>query len=146
MNKKTSMIPKEKINRQWFLVDASGWVLGRLASKISHLLQGKDKVWYTPHLNCGDSLVVINTQKIVLTGNKWKDKTYYTHSSYPGGLKKRSAQELFAKNPNLLLQKAVERMLPKNKLQSQRMSHLFLYPGSNHNHTGQKPQLLDWNQ
>ena len=138
------MLPKEQLDPQWFLVDATGWVLGRLASRISNLLLGKNKVWYTPHLNCGDKLVVINTNKIVLTGNKWKDKIYHFHSNYPGGLKKRSAKELFNKNPNLLLQKAVERMLPKNKLQSQRMKYLHLYSGSEHTHKGQNPQVLNW--
>lgn len=144
MNSKTSMLPKEKLERKWFLVDASGWVLGRLATRISNLLQGKGKVWYTPHLDCGDTLVVINTSKIVLTGNKWKDKIYYSHSNYPGGLKKHSAQDLFNKSPNLLLKKAVARMLPKNKLQDERMRHLFLFPNEQHSHHGQKPEVLNW--
>ncbi len=139
---KTSMIRKEDLNAEWFLIDASSQTLGRLATQISVLLQGKNKVSYTPHLNCGDNVVVVNVEKIVLTGNKWKQKKYYSHSNYPGGLKQRTALDLFTKNPVLLVKKAVERMLPKNKLQSQRMSHLFLYVGVNHPHQGQNPVLL----
>lgn len=142
INKKTYMLRKEDISRDWHLIDGTNLILGRLASKIAFFLQGKNKVNFTPHQDCGDYIVVINAEKIHLTGKKWKNKFYYSHSGFPGGLKKISALELFRKTPTLLLHKAVKGMLPKNRLAKLRMNRLFLYVGPQHQHQGQNPQNL----
>ncbi len=141
--KTTKMIRKEDICRDWFFVDAKNLVLGRLATKITNILRGTNKVFYTPHLDCGDNLVVVNVDKIILTGKKWTDKIYYSHSNYPGGLKKRTANDLFKKNPALILQKAVKGMLPRNRLAGKQILRLFLYVNEKHPHEGQKPKTLN---
>ncbi len=132
-----------EIKREWWLVDAEGKTLGRLASKIALLLMGKRKRIYTPHIDTGDFVVVINAEKIKLTGNKWDKKIYYHHSGYPGGLHMRTARELWSKSPERLVQLAVRRMLPKNKLGRKMFKRLKVYRGPEHPHQAQNPKPFD---
>lgn len=143
MNKDTKMLKKEEVVRNWHLVDAQDLVLGKLAVEIAKKLIGKDKVNYTPHVDGGDYVVVINAEKIAVTGKKLKDKKYYRHSGYPGGLKTRSLEEMLAKKPTEVLRKAVERMLPKNKLGAQMINRLKLNVGPNHSNEAQKPTKME---
>jgi len=139
-----SYIPKSnEIKRNWWLVDANGKVLGRLASKIALLLMGKRKPIWTPHLDTGDFVVVINAEKIKLTGKKWDKKIYYWHSMYPGGLKARTARQIWEKHPEKLIMLAVKRMLPKNKLGRKMLKRLKVYKGPEHPHQAQKPQQIE---
>jgi len=138
----TYMAPKNKIERRWFLVDAEGLVLGRAASRIATILRGKHKVIYTPHIDTGDFVVVINAEKIQLTGGKELKKLYYTHSGHPGGLKTRTAETVRAKKPELLMWEAVRRMIPRNPLGRQCMSKLKVYAGPIHPHQAQRPEAL----
>lgn len=135
-------LPKE-IKRNWWVIDANGKVLGRLASKIALLLTGKRKPDYTPHIDGGDFVVVINADKIVLTGGKWKKKLYYRHSGYPGGLKVMTAEQLHNKHPEEIIRLAVKRMLPKNKLGRKMLKRLKVYQGGSHPHKAQNPQVLN---
>lgn len=130
-------LKKEDAKPQWKRIDAEGKVLGRLATEIAVILRGKNKSHYTAHTDSGDYVVVTNADKIVLTGNKWKDKEYIRHSGYLGGLKKETAEELFAKDPAELVMKAVKGMLPKNKLNNQIIKKLRVYAGSDHPHSAQ---------
>ena len=147
--KTTVSIKKEQfekggdLQREWFLVDAENQTLGRLASQISKILIGKHKPIYTPHTDTGDYIVVINSEKIKLSGKKWTDKLYYRHTGYPGGLKTSTALDLFNKNPNLLITNAVKGMMPKNKLCRQSINKLKVYSGSDHPHIGQNPQKIE---
>ena len=137
-------IPKlAEIERKWHLVDAEGKILGRLASRIAQILSGKDKPIYTPHLDVGDFVVVINAEKVKVTGNKEEKKIYYWHSGYPGGLKERTYQELLDKKPQDIIRKAVRGMLPKSKLGRQMFQKLKVYAGPQHPHQAQKPEQLD---
>jgi len=137
-------LPSEKdIKRNWWLVDAEGLELGRLASRIALLLQGKRKRIYTPHIDTGDFVVVVNAEKVKLTGRKLDTKIYYHHSGYPGGLKARTARQILESHPERLIQLAVKRMLPKNKLGRKMFKRLKVYRGSEHPHKAQKPQELD---
>ena len=129
---KTISANKATVDKQWVLVDAEGQSLGRMASKVAKLLRGKYKPNFTPHVDCGDNVVVINADKIVLTGNKWEDKTYVRHTGYPGGQRFRTAQELFDKQPERLVEKAVKGMLPKNKLGAELFRNLRVYVGTEH--------------
>uniref|UniRef100_A0A7C2PJH3 Large ribosomal subunit protein uL13 n=1 Tax=candidate division WOR-3 bacterium TaxID=2052148 RepID=A0A7C2PJH3_UNCW3 len=139
-----TFLPKvEQIERKWFLIDASGIELGRLASRIALLLQGKRKRIYTPHIDTGDFVVVINAEKVVLTGKKLDQKVYYHHSNYPGGLKARTARQILATHPERLIELAVKRMLPKNKLGRRMFLRLKVYKGSEHPHKAQNPQQID---
>uniref|UniRef100_A0A7V3ZXR5 Large ribosomal subunit protein uL13 n=1 Tax=candidate division WOR-3 bacterium TaxID=2052148 RepID=A0A7V3ZXR5_UNCW3 len=139
-----TFLPKvEQIERKWFLIDASGIELGRLASRIALLLQGKRKRIYTPHIDTGDFVVVINAEKVVLTGKKLDQKVYYHHSNYPGGLKARTARQILATHPERLIELAVKRMLPKNKLGRRMFLRLKVYKGSEHPHKAQNPQPID---
>jgi len=131
------------VERKWWLVDADGLVLGRLASILAARLRGKHKPLYTPHIDCGDHIVVVNAEKVALTGAKEEDKVYYRHTGYPGGLRSRTAREQRARRPERLVEKAVERMLPKTKLGRQVISKLHVYAGPEHRHAGQKPAPLD---
>lgn len=142
MNKYTFIQKKENVDRKWYEVDAEGKVLGKLAVEIAVKLMGKDKPTYTPHVDGGDYVVVTNADKIAVTGKKLKDKKYYRHSGYPGGLKVRSLQEMLDKKPTDVLRKAVERMLPKNKLGRQQINRLKLFVTSEHPHVAQKPEKL----
>jgi len=134
--------PKE-IKRNWWLIDADGKVLGRMASKIALLLMGKRKPDYSPHIDGGDFVVVINADRVVLTGNKWKKKLYYRHSGYPGGLKVMTAEEMRNRNPEEIIRLAVKRMLPKNKLGRRMLKRLKVYAGDSHPHKAQNPQALN---
>ncbi len=129
---------------KWFVVDADGQVLGRLATRVARLLIGKDKPQFTPHLDCGDHVVVINAQKVRLTGNKLQQKMYYRHSGYPGGLKETPAQRLFEQHPDKMVREAILGMLPKNRLRAHRAKKLRVYVDAKglERHTGQKPQPL----
>jgi large subunit ribosomal protein L13 len=138
-----SMKPAE-VQKKWFVVDADGLVLGRMAVVIATMLRGKHKPGYTPHVDCGDNVVVINAEKVALTGNKRADKIYYRHTGYPGGIKSRTAgQILEGKKPEDVVIKAVQRMLPKNKLARTQLSNLKVYAGVAHPHDAQQPELLD---
>ena len=139
----TPSIRKRDIERKWFLVDADGLVLGRAASRIAHILKGKHKPQYTPHADVGDHVVVINAEKIRLTGNKEEDKLYHRHTGYVGGLKSTSAAELRTKHPEDLLYNAVRRMLPRSPLGRDMMRKLRVYAGSEHPHVAQKPEAME---
>jgi large subunit ribosomal protein L13 len=138
----TYMAPKNKIDRRWYLVDAEGLVLGRAASRIATILRGKHKVIYTPHIDTGDFVVVINAEKIQLTGGKELKKLYYSHSGHPGGLKTRTAETVRAKKPEMLMYEAVRKMIPRNPLGRQCMSKLKIYAGPIHPHQAQQPEAL----
>ena len=135
--------PKE-VTRDWFIIDADGLVLGRLASQIALRLRGKHKPTFTPHIDCGDNIVVVNADKVVLTGNKRANKTYFWHTGYPGGIKSRTADKILSSRyPERVLIKAVERMISRSPLGRQQMSKLYVYAGNEHPHDAQKPQMLD---
>jgi len=133
---------KGEIERSWYLVDAENKVLGRLATKIATVLRGKHKPVFTPHVDTGDFVIVINAEKVHLTGRKMENKLYYRHSGYPGGLKVRSAEEVLKKKPGNLIKLAVRGMLPKNKLGRKQINKLKVYSGSDHPHKAQMPELL----
>lgn len=141
---KTYSAKPADIDKKWVLIDADGVVLGRLASIVAARLRGKHKPGYTPHLDCGDNILVINAEKVKLTGKKLKDKTYYWHTGYPGGLKQRTAGEIIeGAHPERLIVKAVERMVPRGPLGRRQMKNLRVYAGSDHPHAAQKPEVLD---
>lgn len=138
-----SMKPSE-VNKQWFVVDANGMVLGRMATEIAKILRGKHKAGYTPHIDCGDNVIVINADKVVLTGRKRTDKVYYWHTGHPGGIKSRTAEQILDGDfPERVVQKAVERMVPRGPLGRQQMSNLRVYAGEAHPHEAQNPTTLD---
>jgi large subunit ribosomal protein L13 len=132
-----------EIERRWFVVDAEGKTLGRLATRIADMLRGKGKPQYTPHVDTGDFVVVVNAEKIAVTGNKLDDKIYYRHSGYPGGLKERTLREELERRPTEVLRKAVRGMLPKNRLARQQLNKLKIYAGPEHPHAPQKPETLE---
>lgn len=133
---------KGEIDRSWYVVDADDKVLGKLASKIASVLRGKHKPIFTPYVDTGDFVIVINAEKIHLTGNKLEDKLYYSHSGYPGGLKVKKASEILEKKPEEMIKHAVRGMLPKNRLGRQQLKKLKVYAGSNHPHESQMPREL----
>lgn len=137
---------KESANKEWFLVDAEGETLGRLASRVAKILRGKHKPLFTPHADCGDYVIIINAEKINLTGNKWESKTYIRHTGYPGGQRSRTAQEMLDKKPAAILEKAVKGMLPKNRLGREMYRNLSVCVGSEHPHAGQKPKAINLNE
>jgi large subunit ribosomal protein L13 len=132
-----------EIARDWYLVDAEGQTLGRLATRLADVLRGKGKPQYTPHVDTGDFVVVVNAEKIAVTGNKLDDKMYYRHSGYPGGLKERSLREQLARRPEEVLRKAVKGMLPRNRLSRQQLTKLKIYAGPEHPHDAQAPKPLE---
>jgi large subunit ribosomal protein L13 len=140
---KTFSAKKEDIQKAWYLVDAEGKVLGRLATELAKILRGKTKTIYTPHVDTGDFVVVINAEKIRLTGKKMEKKVYYWHTGYPGGLKSINAKMLLDKKPERVLKRAVKGMLPKNPLGRQMLRKLKVYAGPDHPHQAQQPQVLD---
>jgi large subunit ribosomal protein L13 len=140
---KTYQAKKEELKYQWYLVNAEGKVLGRLASELSKILRGKHKPTFTPHVDTGDFVVVVNAEKVGLTGKKLKDKIYYRHTGYPGGIKEVSAEKLLAKKPTELIRRAVKGMLPKNSLGRQMLRKLKVYAGPNHPHKAQNPVPLE---
>jgi large subunit ribosomal protein L13 len=140
---KTYIAKKENVTRDWFVVDAEGKVLGRLASEIARRLRGKHKPVYTPHADAGDFIIVLNVGKLVLTGNKLTDKKYYHHSGYPGGIKETTAGKLLEERPEEVLRRAVRGMLPKNSLGRKMLTKLKIYSDSAHNHEAQCPKTLE---
>ncbi|NPA42924.1 MAG: 50S ribosomal protein L13 [Chlorobi bacterium] len=142
---KTLSAKKENVDRKWWVVDAEGQVLGRLASKVAKILQGKHKPCYTPHVDCGDYVIIVNADKIKLTGKKWEQKEYKWHTGYPGGLRSMTARELWEKDPARLVEKAVKGMLPKSRLGRQMYRKLHVYAGPEHKHQAQQPEQLDIN-
>ena len=142
---KTVSANKATVTKEWLLVDADGQTLGRLASKVAKLIRGKHKPNFTPHVDCGDNVVVINAEKITLSGKKWTDKTYIRHTGYPGGQRSLTATEMFEKNPTRLVEKAVKGMLPKNKLGSALFRNLYVYARSEHKQEAQTPRVMDLN-
>ena len=139
---KTEVAKAENIKRDWYVVDAQDMVLGRLSTRVAGILRGKNKALYTPSVDTGDFVIVVNAEKIALTGRKLADKTYYSHSGYVGGLKEISAGKLLEKKPEELIKKAVKGMLPKNKLARAMLSKLKVYAGSSHPHEAQQPKIL----
>ncbi|MBP2315887.1 50S ribosomal protein L13 [Azospirillum soli] len=141
---KTFNLKPTDIEKKWYVVDADGLVLGRLASILANILRGKNKPTYTPHMDCGDHVVVINAEKVKLTGNKRQDDIFYWHTGYPGGIKGRSkGQILDGKYPERVIEKAVERMVPRGPLGRKQMTHLKVYKGAAHPHDAQQPVALD---
>ena len=143
---KTISANKATSDKQWVLVDAEGQTLGRLASKVAILLRGKHKPNFTPHVDCGDNVIVINSEKINLTGNKWNDKSYIRHTGYPGGQRSLTATELFAKDPARVIEKSVKGMLPKNKLGAALFRNLDVVVGATHKHEAQQPKTINLNE
>jgi len=143
---KTISANKATADKQWVVVDAENQTLGRLASKVAKLLRGKHKPNFTPHVDCGDNVIVINAEKINLSGNKWNDKTYIRHTGYPGGQRSLTANELFGKNPTRIVEKSVKGMLPKNKLGSALFRNLTVVVGTEHKHEAQKPKAINLNE
>ena len=139
---KTYQAKKEEVEHQWYLVDAQGKVLGRLATELAKILRGKNKPIYTPHVDTGDFVIVVNAGKVALTGKKMKDKIYFHHTGYPGGIKEMSAEKLLAKKPTEMIRIAVKGMLPKNSLGRQMIQKLKIYAGAKHPHEAQKPVPL----
>ena len=140
---KTFVVKASDIERQWWVVDATGQTLGRLATRIATLLEGKHKVTYSPHLDTGDHVVVINAARIKVTGNKLIQKRYYRHSGYPGGLKEESLQTLMARKPELVIERAVKGMLPQNRLGRAMIKKLKVYGGAEHPHQAQQPTAAE---
>ena len=140
---KTYVPKKTEIKKNWYLVDAEGKILGRLASKIAQVLSGKNKPIYTPFLDTGDFVVVINAKKVKVTGNKEEKKKYYHYSGYPGGMKEIVYEKLLEKKPTVIIQKAVRGMLPKSKLGRKMIKKLKVYAGAEHRHQAQNPQKID---
>ena len=134
---------KETIKRKWYVIDAEGKPLGRVASKAAHILRGKHKATYTPNIDCGDFIIIVNAEKAILTGNKLDKKMYYNHSGYPGGLRERTAREMQENYPVEMVERAVKGMLPHNRLGRQMYKKLFVYVGSEHPHMAQKPEIME---
>ncbi len=142
---KTISANRETANKSWILVDAEGQTLGRMASKVAKIIRGKNKANFTPHADCGDYVVVINAEKVRLTGSKMEDKIYVRHTGYPGGQRELTARELLARKPVALVEKAVKGMLPKNRLGNKLFTNLYVVEGAEHKHEAQKPTKIDLN-
>ena len=139
---KTFMLRNEDVSTKWYLIDAEGETLGKVAVKAAHILRGKHKVTFTPHVNCGDAVIIVNAGKVNLTGDKLNKKVYYNHSGFPGGLRERTAKVMKEQYPVEMVERAVKGMLPKNRLGRQMYKKLFVYEGENHNHEAQKPEKI----
>lgn len=140
---KTFMANSQNVTRKWYVVDAEGKTLGRLATQIATVLRGKHKPTYTPHVDCGDYVIVVNADKIELTGKKWNQKMYYSYSGYNGGLKETAAKDVMAKFPTRMVEKAIVGMLPHTRLGEQMAKKLFVYAGPEHKHIAQQPETLE---
>ena len=140
---KTSYIKASEVDKKWYIVDASEQTLGRLSSKVAQILRGKQKVNYTPHMDMGDFVIIVNAEKVLLSGNKEEQKEYFKHTNYPGGAKTSSVKLLRTKNPKFILQNSIKGMLPHNRLGKKILEHLKIYVGKNHPHTAQKPSKLE---
>ena len=141
--KTTYMQKKETVVRDWYVIDAKDMPLGRVASKAAVMLRGKHKVTYTPHIDCGDNIIIINASEVLLTGNKLENKKYYNHSRYAGGLRERTAKEMKANYPTEMVELAVKGMLPKGRLGRQMYKKLHVYAGAEHPHTAQQPKVVE---
>ena len=137
------MQKKETVERKWYVIDAEGKSLGRVASLAAKYLRGKHKPTYTPHIDCGDNIIIVNAQKVNLTGNKLEDKMYYNHSQYVGGLRERTAKVMREQYPVEMMERAVKGMLPHNRLGRDMYRKLFVYAGNEHKHSAQKPEVLE---
>lgn len=142
---KTISANKATVDKQWLVVDAEGEILGRLASKVAKLLRGKYKPSFTPHVDCGDNVIIINAEKISLSGNKWDSKTYIHYTGYPGGQRFATAKEILSKHPERIIEKSVKGMLPKNKLGAEIYRNLKVYVGPKHDQEAQKPSAINLN-
>lgn len=141
---KTFSLKTEEVQKKWYVIDAAGLVVGRLASVIAMRLRGKHRAFYTPHVDCGDNIVVINADKVVLTGRKLDQKVYYHHTGFPGGIKERKARFILeGRHPERVVMKAVQRMLPRGVLGRQQLGNLRVYAGTEHPHVAQQPEVLD---
>ncbi|WP_342252532.1 50S ribosomal protein L13 [Spiroplasma endosymbiont of Amphibalanus improvisus] len=140
--RQTTILKNEEIKKEWFLIDATDLTLGRMASKVALILKGKNKANYTPHLDCGDNVIIINADKINLSGNKYNDKKYYSHSQYPGGLKITKAKDMLRKKPIYPVERAVRLMLPKGILGRKIFKNLFVYSDDKHPHEAQQPKKI----
>lgn len=130
------------VQRNWYVVDGTNQTVGRISSKIAAVLRGKNKAYYTPHVDCGDFIVVTNAEKVKFTGNKFEDKVYINFSGYPGGKKEETAKDLIKRRPEVIIERAVKGMLPKNRLGRKMIKKLFVYAGNQHPHTAQQPKPL----
>ncbi len=142
---KTVSANKETVNKEWVLIDADGQVLGRVATLIASMLRGKHKTNFTPHVDCGDYVIVINAEKVEFTGNKWDDKEYVRHTGYPGGQRFTSAETMLKKHPERIIENAVRGMLPKNRLGRALFRNMHVYTGDSHPHEAQNPKKIDLN-
>ncbi|MFO7851276.1 MAG: 50S ribosomal protein L13 [Bacteroidota bacterium] len=140
---KTISANKATVNKEWLLVDADGEILGRLASKVAKLIRGKHKPDFTPHVDCGDNVIIINADKVKMTGNKWEEKEYIRYSGYPGGQKSVHVSEVFKKHPEKVVENAVRGMLPKNRLGRAIFNNLYVYAGDKHEQEAQKPKKIE---
>ena len=141
----TVSVNKATASKEWVIVDADGQSLGRMCSKVAKLLRGKYKPSFTPHVDCGDNVIIINAEKVVLTGKKWEDRVYLKYSGYPGGQREFSPRDLQKKGSDRLFRKVVKGMLPKNKLGDKLLNNLYVYEGSEHAHAAQQPRTIDIN-
>ncbi|EXG84984.1 MAG: 50S ribosomal protein L13 [Lacrimispora sphenoides] len=141
---KTFMASPATIERKWYVVDATGYTLGRLASEVAKVLRGKNKPIYTPHMDCGDYVIVVNADKIAVTGKKLDQKIYYNHSEYVGGMRETTLREMMAKKPEKVIELAVKGMLPKGPLGRSMITKLHVYAGAEHSHAAQKPEVLEF--
>ena len=140
---KTFMLRKEDVEHKWYVIDAEGQVLGKVAALAASVLRGKNKPTFTPYVACGHNVIIINAEKVVLTGNKLDKKMYYNHSGYPGGLRERTARTMKEKYPVEMVERAIKNMLPKNRLGRDMYRQLFVYAGNEHKHEAQKPERLE---
>ncbi len=140
---KTVSANKETVNKECVIIDAENQIIGRLSSIAAKFLRGKYKTNFTPHVDCGDNVIILNAEKIQMTGKKWTDKQYVRHTGYPGGQRVRTPQELLVKKPTAVVERAIKGMLPKNRLGSQLFRNLFVYAGTEHPHEAQKPKTID---
>ncbi len=138
---KSFMANAQNVERKWYVVDATDLVLGRLSTEVAAILRGKHKPTFTPHVLCGDCVIIVNAEKVALTGSKLDDKMYYRHSGYPGGLKSRTAKRMLELQPQKVLEKSIRGMLPKNRLGDDMYRNLYVYVGPDHPHQGQKPEV-----
>ena len=142
---KTISANRETVNKEWLLVDADGQPLGRVASQVARLIRGKHKVDFTPHVDCGDNVIIINAEKVTLSGNKWENKEYISHTGYPGGQRSVNASSILKKFPERLLEKAIKGMLPKSRLGRKLFGNLHVFVGDTHNKQAQKPKKVEFN-
>ncbi|MBR2848915.1 MAG: 50S ribosomal protein L13 [Mycoplasmataceae bacterium] len=141
--RQTTIVKHKEVDKKWYVIDAQGQVLGRLAAFCASYLRGKNKPTFTPNVDMGDNIIIINAEKVVLTANKENDKIYYHHSGYPGGLKTTTPSQLRAKKPTMIIEKAIKGMIPHTKLGRKQFKNLYVYAGSEHKHESQKPEKLE---